>query len=578
MSVVTMEHVSKGFAERVVLHDVSARIAAGDRVGLVGANGCGKSTLLHILDGRLVCDDGRVHVATDITIGHLPQAFEPLGDWTVADWLASATRELLEMQAQLTALAEAMANLTGDELEQALRAYGELAARFEQRGGYDLPQREQAVLQGLEIANIERDRQLASLSGGERVRFGLAALLIQSPDLLLLDEPTNHLDASALTWLERFLTTYAGALVVVSHDRWFLNGVVNRILEIDEFDHQVHPFTGDYDAYVTQKNLARQQWEARYAEEQEQIRLLRRRIQEAGRVGHHRPPRDNNKMAYDAHGGRVERTVSRNVQSAEMELDRLLADAVQRPPTPLRFSANFRSTRAQSEVALSVADLGVDLDGHRTLLEGVRFSLERGGRMLITGPNGAGKTTLLDIIAGIRTPERGTVMRPARSTIGYLRQDLVLGDAEATVLSAFREGLPGTEPEHVAQLLSYQLFRYEEFQLKCGQLSPGQHRKLMIAKLMASGANLLLLDEPTNHISFSILEEFERAIAEFPGAVIAVSHDRRFREQFTGDVWTLSAGALILSDDNRPAFDLQRLRDDLKAIGDDGLAERGASK
>lgn len=581
MSILSIEQGSKSFGERVVLESISLSLAYGDRVGLVGANGSGKSTLLKILAGEMELSLGTVLLAPSIPLGYLPQAFEPKGHLTITALLEDATREIQEMHVAINRLTNLMTRLSDDAhaLERVLSEYGDLQARFEHRGGYDLPHRVDAVLQGLRLASIDRDRPVSSLSGGERVRLGLAAVLIQSPDLLLLDEPTNHLDREALAWIEQYLAAYSGALMVVSHDRLFLNLTVNQIIEIDEYSHRAKRYSGNYDMYQHQKTLERAQWQERYATQQAQIQELKQRIQTAHQhVGHNRPPKDNNKMAYKGHRAKVERTVGRNIQSAEVELMRIQANAVPRPPKPLCFDANFDCVASHHSVAVTCSDVSYVLANGRHLFEEVRFTLGRSERMLIVGPNGAGKTTLLNVVAGVRTPSTGIVFRPAGTRVGYVPQDLIWSDPGQTVLEEFRSGLVkkgyrrsvelsshqtawsvnGDEQSiqersriheesreaAVAQLLSYQLFRYEEFNLPCATLSPGQHRKLRIAKLMVSGANLLVLDEPTNHLSFAILEEFERALSVFPGAIVAVSHDRRFIERFQGDVWTLNSGRL----------------------------------
>lgn len=569
MSILTVTELSKQFAEKVILDKVSFQLAARDRVGLVGANGSGKSTLLEILNRSIDADSGSFHLAQHARVGYLQQSFEPFGQMTVAAWLKNAERDLYEMQARLDALAEQMATARGDNLKEVMSAYGELALRFEERGGYDLPHRIQMVLQGLAIAHLRGEAKVSTLSGGEQVRLGLAAVLIQSPDLLILDEPTNHLDREAMTWLEQYLGNYSGALIVVSHDRWFLNGVVNRILEVDEIDHQVRHYAGNYDAYFAQKNIERTKWETRYQSEQADIRELRQRIWDAtNQVGHNRPPKDNNKMAHNRHGAKVQQTVACNIHAAEVQLNRILENAVSRPPEPLRFSASFEAESLHHDVAVSVSNVSSVLANGRTLYQNVGFTLGKRDHMLITGPNGVGKTALLDILAGIQQPTEGSVFRPARTVIGYLRQDLYCVRPEATVLESFCEGLAGTLDDHAAQLLSFQLFRYDEFRLVCGQLSPGQYRKLMIAKLMATGANLLLLDEPTNHISFAILEEFEQALNEFQGAIVAVSHDRRFISQFRGTIWTLEndkltpPAAQVWSDEGN-----ERMRNEIVELG-----------
>lgn len=277
---------------------------------------------------------GTVLLAPSITLGYLPQAFEPKGNLTITALLEDATKEIQEMHVTINRLMDLMTKLSDDShaLERVLSEYGDLQARFEHRGGYDLPHRVDAVLQGLGLASIDRERPVSSLSGGEQVRLGLAAVLIQSPDLLLLDEPTNHLDRKALEWLEQYLAAFSGAVMVVSHDRLFLNIVVNQIIEIDEYSHRAKRYSGNYDMYQRQKALERVQWEERYTMQQAQIQELKQRIQSAHQhVGHNRPPKDNNKMAYKGHHAKVERAVGRNIQSAEVELVRIQANAVPRP-------------------------------------------------------------------------------------------------------------------------------------------------------------------------------------------------------------------------------------------------------
>lgn len=484
-------------------------------------------------------------MAKDCEWGYLPQTLRPIGDQTIRSFLAEAQSELLTMARQLEEWAELMGTAQGDALDRVMREYGELAARFEQRGGYDLEHRTEAILYGLGIAEIDAMRLVASMSGGEKTRLGLAALLIGAPALLLLDEPTNHLDAAMLEWLEGYLHGFSGALLVVSHDRHFLNQTVNTILEVDEHDHRLRAYSGNYDDYLAHKRAERRQWQVRFEEQQEEIRALKRRIHDqAHQVGHNRSPKDHNKMAYNRHGVGVQAAVSRNIRSAEAQLERILADPVPRPPDPLRFSAEFSRERIHSPLAVSVSGLSVLGDGGKPILRDVHFMLGRKDRVLITGPNGAGKTTLLHAIGGIVLPDEGQVRVPSHVRVSYLRQECGFADPRATVLDYFREGLPGEREEHIATLLSYQLFRFEEFHLSVGGLSPGQARKLMIARLLAERPNLLLLDEPTNHISFSVMEELERAVDEFSGAVIAVSHDRWFIRQFRGAVWTLVDGIL----------------------------------
>ncbi len=545
MTVLIAQDISKSYGDRMILDRGSFTLGRGERAGLVGANGAGKSTLLKILTGMIQADSGSVTMARGCEWGYLPQTLAPIGEQTVHSFLDDAQHDLLTMATQLKDLAALMGMVPAESLDRVMKDYGELAVRFEQRGGYELEYRRETVLAGLGLADIDAMRPVSSLSGGEKTRLGLAALLVGAPDLLLLDEPTNHLDGAMLDWLEGYLRAFSGALLVVSHDRQFLNQTVSAILEIDEYDHRLRAYAGNYDDYLTRKRIERRQWGARFAEQQEEIHALRRRIHEqAHPAGHHRPPRDHNKMAYNRHGAKVQAVVSRNIRSAEVLLDRILADPVPRPPDPLRFAADFSRERIHSSLALAVSGVSVAGNGDRRILRRVTFTLGRKDRVLITGLNGAGKTTLLNVIAGIAHLAEGAVHIPSHVRIGYLRQEWEFPDPRVTVLDQFRAELPGAREEHIAILLSYQLFRFDEFNVSVGSLSPGQARKLMIARLLAERPNLLLLDEPTNHVSFSVMEEFERAVNEFPGPIIAVSHDRWFIRQFRGAVWTLLDGVL----------------------------------
>ncbi len=379
---------------------------------------------------------------------------------------------------------------------------------------------------------------MQTLSGGEKERVGLATLLLRSPDLLLLDEPTNHLDFASLEWLESYLANYKGAILLVSHDRQFLNRAVNQIFEIDEYAHHLKKYEGNYDAYVQAKAAERAKWEEDYERQQEEIKELRQRIRETARnVAHNRPPKDNDKMAYDFFGGRVQNTISRGVRAAGEQLRRIEADPIPKPPKAMQGSSSFNNQALQSAVGISAAHL-TKCWGETCILDDVSFTITSGARILLYGPNGAGKTTLLKIIMGLEKQNAGEVSIVDGARIGYLPQDPQM-DLDKTVIDTYRYGQVGYEGEFVGRLIGYGLFRLEDMRKKAGQLSIGQRRKLEIARLMAEGPNVLLLDEPTNYISLDVLEAFETAILGFAGPVIAVSHDRWFIQRFGGKLWEL---------------------------------------
>lgn len=538
--------LTKSYGAITVLHAVSCIVNAGERVGVVGANGAGKSTLLRLLTREEAPDSGSVTLAPGVTLGYLRQAGGDAPGQTIAGLLGAAVAHLRQWEARMRALEAAMSDDRRDErdLTALLDEYGTVSTRFQDAGGYVLAHRTEQVLAGLRLAHLPRERAIVTLSGGEKTRVALAALLLQAPDLLLLDEPTNHLDLATLEWLEGYLAHLAGAVVVVSHDRHFLDRCVSRILEIDGHTHRLTRYEGGYSAYAAAKAAERVRWEQDYARQQEEMRALRQRMREAARQsGHKRPPADRDKMAYDFFGGRVQDTIARNIRAAEEQLRRLEADSIPKPPQPVRFNPRFAAESLRSREIITLAGVRQSLGG-RLILRELSAVVPPGARIMLVGPNGAGKTTLLRLIAGITQPDGGEVRLAPGVSLGYLPQEATLPDPIWTVLETYREGLAGPEASFIAGLIGHGFFRLEDMSKQLGQLSEGQRRKLEIARLIAAGPNVLLLDEPTNAISLDVLEGFEAAILAFPGPVIAVSHDRRFIERFGGEVWELADGKL----------------------------------
>lgn len=542
----TISNISKSYGDQAVLSDVNFVLNPGRHVGLVGANGAGKSTLLKIVAGELEADGGEVGWMAGVTTGYLPQTLALWSDHSLAQLIDSAAGNLNELSATMRRLEGRMA-ASGSDFDQVVAEYGQVAERFERLGGYDLDYRIDIVLEGLGLADVDRTRVVSTLSGGEKVRASLAALLLTGPDVLLLDEPTNHLDPDALAWLEEYLAGYAGGILLVSHDRHFLNRTVHEILEIDEHSHQARLYTGDYDAYAEAKAQERVRWEAEYAAQQQEIADLRAAIKGKSRqVAHNRPARDNDKFIRHFKGERVDTAVARNVHSAEERLRRIEADPIPRPPDRLKINPEFDPLELAGRSPLGVERLSKCYD-ERLLFEDVTFSLSPRSRVVITGGNGTGKSTLLKILVGLESADRGEINRAASVRLGYLDQEQERLAQTGTLIDAYRENLSGHWEERKAELMGYGLFTWPELLKPVAGLSIGQKRKLQIARLIAQRANLLLLDEPTNHISFDVLEEFEQALLEFPGPVLAVSHDRRFIQRFAEEVWELREGMLVRS-------------------------------
>ncbi|WP_081512607.1 ABC-F family ATP-binding cassette domain-containing protein [Nocardia donostiensis] len=477
----TVRGLTKSYGDRVVLDQVSLSIRPGERVGIVGENGSGKSTLLRIVAGLEPADAGERTVRAAGGIGYLAQT---LSGRTVAEAIDLALAELRDLERRMQEAAEA----------QDMTAYGELLTAFEARAGYDADARVRKSMHGLGLAHIEWERELTELSGGEQSRLGLACLLAASPEVLLLDEPTNHLDETATVWLEERLRTHHGTVVVVSHDRVFLDRVVTAVVEVAETG--LTRFGGGYSGFLTEQAAARQRWEQQYAQWCDEIRRLEEFADTtAHRVAVGRAMKDNNKMAYDRNAGRVQSSVASRVRQTTERLRRLREEPVPRPPEPLRFRGRFSGGRAA----------GFRL-GSRAL--GPRE------RVLIHGPNGSGKTTLLNKLYA-ETPGK----------VGYLRQDSVF-DPARSVLATYGHGR--------ATLLATGLFHRDMVDRPVGSLSFGQQRRLALAMLLAGDHDLLLLDEPTNHLSLTLVEELERALHEYPGALVVVTHDRALRKRFNG--------------------------------------------
>jgi macrolide transport system ATP-binding/permease protein len=432
-----------------------------------------------------------------------------------------------------------------------MQQFGELQHRFEVRGGYELDHRSSEILAGLGLSGLDQDRPVTSLSGGELSRVALAALLLEAPDVLLLDEPTNHLDMSGLNWLQTYLSGYRGGILFVSHDRVFIDAVATSIVELDENLHTLERYEGNYQRYLEAKaaKRARQQqayetWQEEIAELEEQARTVARSI------GHGRAASDNDKRSYNNRGIGVDKAISRNVRAAQERLERLKRTPVEPPPEPMRFSAVIdRAARANDSEALVASNLSKSF-GDRQLFSGLDFALKDGDRLAVVGPNGAGKSTLIEMLLGKFQPDTGSVYVGKGRRVGFLEQHPRQFPAELNLGQAFiwalhQEGLTHVSNEARGWLVRWGLFRRSDLPKPVNSLSTGQIRKLEIALIFASEPDILILDEPTNHVSLSVLESFETALAEFTGPVLAVSHDRRFLKRFGGHTISLGVPAHV---------------------------------
>ncbi len=541
-----VSQISHSFSPTLVLDDDSFHLNPGDRAGLVGANGSGKTTLLKVIAGELECQSGVAAISRGVIVGYLPQRAPdvPAGT-TIDDLIYHFLGDLQQIQARLRELEEAMADPHAD-FDAITDEYAELGERFEARGGYDLDHRIEIVLAGLGLSDLGRDREFATLSGGEAMRVMLAILLLQAPDLLLLDEPTNHLDFTSIEWLGEYLAAYRGGVLAVSHDRHFLNRSVSRILAIDEHDHRLRAYPGNYDDYreIREREIA--EYEAAYTAQQVEINELRRSIKETRASLDRKPPprRDPDKSIYNAQGEKAEATVGKTIGWMRERLRRLEADPLPRPPERIQIRTDLGDESLRSDEIVRLRGVSKSY-GEDLILDNVDFTLRRGETAVIIGPNGAGKTTLLEIICGRLAPDTGEIVTAPSADIAYLDQHARALQEDWTVLEVYREGLVEYEHHLISDLLRHGLFQLDDIGKRVRELSMGQRRKLQIARMIVAGHNVLVIDEPTNHLSLDVLEEFERALRAYPGPVIAVSHDRWFIERCGGRVWELCDGKLI---------------------------------
>ncbi|GLZ76644.1 ABC transporter ATP-binding protein [Actinorhabdospora filicis] len=511
-----LDGVTRRYGDRVVLDRVSLSVKPGEKAAVIGDNGAGKSTLLRLMTGREDPDNGTVSVHAPGGTGHLAQTDGLPASATVGDLIDLALAGLRELDRLMR---EAEADLSSPA---ALERYAALAAAFEARDGYRADQRVEAMLHHLGGPSPDRARPLGTLSGGERARLNLAATLASAPELLLLDEPTNDLDDEAVAWLEDHLRDHPGTLVAVTHDREFLARVSTTILEVAE--HRVRRYGGGHDGYLTAKATERQTRLREHREWREEIRRQGElatsnaiRLEAIPRKGPWAFSGAGAFRARSRHHGAMSR-----VRDARERLTRLTAAPKEAPPEPLRFSGRPQGDGVATSLSGAFAR-GIRLPDLR---------LEPGGRLLVTGPNGSGKSTLLAVLAGELDGGPHAVRHTGR--VGHLRQRAEPTTDARTLLAAYAEGLPGVPEDHADGLLALGLFHPGDLDRAVRDLSIGQRRRLELARVVAAPVDLLLLDEPTNHLTPELADELEAALAEYPGAVVLVSHDRRMRRGFGG--------------------------------------------
>ncbi len=530
--------ITKWFGDVKVLDRINFNLNRGDRAGLIGPNGSGKTTLLRILAGETPPDRGSVQLApASLRVGYLPQALEFGAGTTVGDVLRAAGGEREAAETRLARLAEAIAEAPGDQLDAVLAEYDRALAEFQAAGGESLRADADAVLAGLGLADVDQARLVASLSGGQKTRLGLARLLLIQPNLLLLDEPTNHLDIVALEWLEDYLARYPGAVLIVSHDRAFLDRTVNRILALDDVTHTLAEYAGNYTDYaVTLDRTLEKQW-ATFKEQQERVQKLEASIRKLSNQA-----KGIEQETIHFHWRRIAKDLARHAVVQKARLERMLAseEMVDKPGLTWKMKLEFADAPRSGQDVLYIRDLRMGF-GERVLFDDVNLHLSYGDRAVLVGPNGTGKTTLLRCITGQLQPWSGAIHLGRGVRLGYMAQEQETLDLSATPLELIRLAAPLDETE-ARSFLHYFLFAGDEVFIPTGRLSFGERSRLALALLAVRGCNFLLLDEPINHLDIPSRESFERAMARFEGTVLAVVHDRYFIDRLATTLWLMEGG------------------------------------
>ena len=526
LSALVGRDLAKTYGDRVVLEGVDLVARPGQPLGLVGENGVGKSTLLRVLAGRETPDAGAVDRPADL--GYLGQEPDFPPDATIGEVLDEALAPLHDAVDRLEHLAN---RLHDPHLAEEYDATLTWATLHE---AWDADRRAETAAARLGLGVLDRDRRVAALSGGQRSRLALAALVVRRPACVLLDEPTNHLDDQATALLEEFVGSLPGVVVTASHDRAFLDAVCAAVVDLDPAHLGVdgaggNRFTGGYTAYLSAKRDARRRWQEAFEAQQDELDALRRSAATTSRqVAHDRAPRDGDKFIHHFKGQNVARTLSRRVSNTERRIEVIERDRIPRPPRPFGFRGVLTPAGPTTGPVVSARDLEV-----AGRLHVPRIDVPAGSRLLVTGPNGSGKSTLLKVVAGDLARTAGTLTVSARR-VAHLPQDVVFARPERTAAQVYRA------TGSAVPLGDLGLLHPREASRPVGLLSTGQQRRLGLALLVARRPDLLLLDEPTNHISLALADELEESLRRSPGTVLVASHDRWLRRRWDDPVLALT--------------------------------------
>ena len=514
-------NISKSFGSNEIIKDATFLVNEHEKVAIVGVNGAGKTTLLKILTGEESADSGSITLAKDAKLGYLRQINNVDSALSIIDELYTVIEPILNMEKRMSQMQEDMKHLTGSELEELYSSYTALTHSYELMDGYAAKSRVVGILKGLGFEEIDFDRKINTLSGGQKTRVFLAKLLLEEPDIILLDEPTNHLDLRSIEWLESYLLNYKGAVIIVSHDRYFLDKIVSKVIDIENGNVQM--YLGNYTDFSNKKQMLLDAKMKEYLNQQQEIKHQEAVITKLKQFNR-------------------EKSIKR-AESRQKQLEK-----IERVEAPQTYSENMRLSldisKESGKDVLTVHNLSKSFD-HKKLFWDINFEIKRGERVAIIGDNGTGKTTLLKIINGLLNPDTGEVIYGSNVSVAYYDQEHQVLHMDKTLFDELSDTYPEMTNTQIRNILAAFLFTGEDVYKKIADLSGGERGRVSLVKLMLSKANFLLLDEPTNHLDIVSKDVLENALTNFPGTVCYVSHDRYFINKTATRILDLTENRLL---------------------------------
>lgn len=530
MIILNCNNICHSYGMNTVLKDISFSIHEGDKVGIVGVNGAGKSTLLNIINGEIQCDSGTINISKNKKIGFLHQNTGLDSENTIFDEMLSVFDELVKKEIRLKELEKEISNASEDKLAALMKEYSRLSDEYSINGGYEYRSRVRGVLKGLGFNEEEFDTKIHILSGGQKTRLALAKLLLYEPDIMLLDEPTNHLDIEAIMWLEGFLKTMKKTVLIVSHDRYFLDSVTTKTLELENNSSKL--YNGNYTQYIKQKEIDREIQQRHYENQQREIEKMEAFIAQQKQWN-----RERNIIA---------------AESRQKAIDRM--EKIEKPKDlPGKIKIKFRKSMTSGNDVMFVENLSKSYPG-KTLFTDINFKIRKKERVFLLGPNGCGKSTLVKILISKLQADSGVVEFGHKVQIGYYDQELSDLDESNTILEELIDSNSDLTLTQIRTLLSSFLFKGEDVLKPISALSGGEKSRVALAKLILSTSNFLILDEPTNHLDINSREVLEEALANYEGTILSISHDRYFINKLATRILELDNCSLLDIEGNYDFF------------------------